>query len=437
MNMLSAGQDRGYDNLLTALQKNLEEASRNPSKVDIGEELRGESRDVLANFIEDLEQLKTRLLETPKQKFIKDWTGLDLENSARQISQDSRAAFLPFGAKGASFGLKVSRRFQTPHELPLTALANIGNELLATGSRDGSINLIQYFEGVIVNTLVGHTDAITTLGVFKCSELQEYDHKREGIPRRTSSTASKPLYLMSGSGGMDSSVKIWDPETGELVRNLEGHEQSVTAVADLGDECTVATAGLDGNIVIWNALKCEAIQLLERHERGISCLQMMRCGKRLAAGGNDGVVTIWGIQFKSSNRPKRAVQNLFFERSFEIGSPILSMNACSIDTRYLLVAFKGLVQVFDVESGDSVQEFPTNSLGEIILVENLHAEPFKEDFMLINPTSDDKLEQDGVMGTFPSIQLIQANDWHLKLARITPPSLSNYVNPTLTLYDVV
>src|SRR3989304_684981 len=66
--------------------------------------------------------------------------------------------------------------------------------------------------------------------------------------------------IVSGSG--DHSIKIWNAETGELIRTLLGHTNSVHSVCFSSDNKRIVSGSDDGNIKIWNAETGELIRIL-------------------------------------------------------------------------------------------------------------------------------------------------------------------------------
>ena len=74
---------------------------------------------------------------------------------------------------------------------------------------------------------------------------------------------------------------------------LEGHDDSVLAVAFLGDGKMLATGSKDKTVKLWNVAEKKEIATLKGHENKVQSLASTRDGKKLASGDSDGVVKVW------------------------------------------------------------------------------------------------------------------------------------------------
>jgi len=54
------------------------------------------------------------------------------------------------------------------------------------------------------------------------------------------------------SGSDDKKVFLWDIKSGKLLKKLEGHDDSVLAIACNPTKFQVASGGRDNNITLWN-----------------------------------------------------------------------------------------------------------------------------------------------------------------------------------------
>jgi len=89
-------------------------------------------------------------------------------------------------------------------------------------------------------------------------------------------------------------AQIWKLPTGELIRNLEGHSETITAVAISPNGKILATGSVDGTIRITNLQTRELIRVF----KGMGETRAMSFSgdsRTLAGGGTDGKIKIWQI----------------------------------------------------------------------------------------------------------------------------------------------
>ena len=63
----------------------------------------------------------------------------------------------------------------------------------------------------------------------------------------------------------DDTVKLWDPNSGQLLRSLEGHAGMVTAVAFDPTGRTLASASSDHTVKLWDPNSGQLLRSLEGH----------------------------------------------------------------------------------------------------------------------------------------------------------------------------
>ena len=69
--------------------------------------------------------------------------------------------------------------------------------------------------------------------------------------------------IASGSG--DNTIKIWNVETGEIIKTLTGHTFFVNSVSFSPDGSRIASGSNDRTIKIWNVETGEIIKTLTGH----------------------------------------------------------------------------------------------------------------------------------------------------------------------------
>jgi WD40 repeat protein len=91
------------------------------------------------------------------------------------------------------------------------------------------------------------------------------------------------------SADYDGTVRLWDVESGRLLRELPGKVGSVVAFSS--DGVTLATGGYYyQQIRLWNANTGEIVRELSQNARSLA---FSADGKRLVAAGHDGIVRLW------------------------------------------------------------------------------------------------------------------------------------------------
>ena len=101
------------------------------------------------------------------------------------------------------------------------------NDRIATGLESGNIITLDAITGVCTSILSGHAGVVTSLAFS---------------PDGTS--------LISGS--YDTTINLWDIQTGGVVKTFHGHTDSVLSVSISVDNTTIASGSQDNTICLWD-----------------------------------------------------------------------------------------------------------------------------------------------------------------------------------------
>ena len=107
-----------------------------------------------------------------------------------------------------------------------------------------------------------------------------------GHKARVDAVAFSPDGKVVASGGHDNLVKLWDVETGELLRTLTGHGSIVGAVVFSPDGQTLVSGDWDNDIKFWD-VSTGALKRTITAGHMVFALAMSPDGRLLAAGGNN------------------------------------------------------------------------------------------------------------------------------------------------------
>jgi len=90
-------------------------------------------------------------------------------------------------------------------------------------------------------------------------------------------------------------VHIWDVETGNCLRVLNGHKEPVTALAWCEDQRSVASGAFDRDVRLWDVASGECLRVLTGHRSYVRSVDFSPSRERLLSGPGDGVVRLWEL----------------------------------------------------------------------------------------------------------------------------------------------
>ena len=97
------------------------------------------------------------------------------------------------------------------------------------------------------------------------------------------------------TGGADKLLKLWDAETGTLLRTFEGHSQPIWTATFSPDGRLIASGSRDNTIILWDAQTGAQLDRLFGHRFRITDLAFGPDGRRLASSSFDNTVLLWQI----------------------------------------------------------------------------------------------------------------------------------------------
>ena len=149
-------------------------------------------------------------------------------------------------------------------------------------------------------------------------------------------------YLASGS--QDNKVIIWDANSGQRLKTLKGHYWNVSSVGWSPDGKYLASGGGDITIKIWDAKSGQRLKTLEGHSERVNSVCWSPDGKYLASGSNDKTVKIW-----DANSGQRL-------KTLEGHSDVVLSVCWSPDGKYLASGSNDkTVIIWDANSGQRLQ----------------------------------------------------------------------------------
>ncbi|PMD34464.1 WD40 repeat-like protein [Hyaloscypha variabilis F] len=97
------------------------------------------------------------------------------------------------------------------------------------------------------------------------------------------------------SAADDQTVKLWDAATGAALQTLKGHSGTVPAVAFSPDGKQLASGSADRTVRLWDTATGAVLQTLKGHSDWVLTVAFSLDGKQLASGSRDKTVRIWDV----------------------------------------------------------------------------------------------------------------------------------------------
>lgn len=145
---------------------------------------------------------------------------------------------------------------------------------------------------------------------------------QRGHGANISALAFSPDGKFLASASEDSTIKLWNPETGAEIRTLRGHSNIVTALALSADGSLIASASLDHTLRVWTAATGEIAAVLRGPQPSVYLLKITPDSQSLVtvetvASGS--IVRVWDIKtgrlIHLIKRDEAAVSQVFFSGS--------------------------------------------------------------------------------------------------------------------------
>jgi len=246
-------------------------------------------------------------------------------------------------------------------------------KLLASGSTDMTVRLWDVATGRSLQTLRGHTDLLggvafspdgkTLASASRDGSVRLWD-VATGQPRAgftfqtpfdqtlgarywTTGVAFSPDGKTLAVGAIDGIVRLLDPSTGQVQRELKGHTSWIVirGVVFSPDGKTLATASTDGTVRLWDPANGNEIATLDEHRFQILAISFSSDGKRLASSSDEeGLFFVWDIASKQTVEGRRVGQGLIASLAFSPDSKTIGA-----------VGFNGSVRLFPLDAQASVR----------------------------------------------------------------------------------
>ncbi|MDE5080739.1 MAG: protein kinase [Trichodesmium sp. St15_bin1_1] len=238
-------------------------------------------------------------------------------------------------------------------------------EMLASGSRDKTIEIWDMKKGKRWFTLTGHGDSVSSVAFSPNGEMlasgsrdktiEIWDMKKGkrwftliGHYDWVDTVAFSPDNQMLASGGRDKGIEIWNLQKAKRWFSLVGHQDRVYTVAFYKDGGMLASAGRDQTIKIWDLQKTKELFTIKGHSDWVRSLTLSPNGDVLVSGSRDGTIKLW--QVHGGELISTPIQNLKYGMS-DVLSVAFSPNGKIVAGGYR----NGIINLWDAITGELLE----------------------------------------------------------------------------------
>jgi WD40 repeat protein len=227
------------------------------------------------------------------------------------------------------------------------------NTIIAGGSEDGDIIILDAVAGNQTAIFSGHTGKVSSL-VF----------------------LSDGKSLVSGS--YDKSVRLWDMQTGGVVKTFSGHTSRISSISISADSATVASGSHDKSIRLWNIYTGKCYHVIKQEDT-VYCVKFSPTNPHHLLSICNGKIWQWdingnqvgsthdgydvafspdGAQFAMCNKTAVTVWN---SSSGEILAELHTNNPCnccfSPDCKLIAATDYNTIYIWDITNSEVVESF--------------------------------------------------------------------------------
>jgi WD40 repeat protein len=249
---------------------------------------------------------------------------------------------------------------------------------LITASYNHLVELWDLRSGQLTNTVFVNADTFETVvdePDGKCLQLNDWwavpVWDVEGFRTASADESVEPLMVLEGhtnrvdvlmlstdakkliTGSRDTTIKVWDLQSGECLQTLEGHSNRISALEFTPDQKRLVSGAEDKTLKVWDLGTGKCLTTLYGHGGAVGAIALTSSGKHVISASDDATVKVWDLT--------KHYPNVQLNRH---RARISALAVTPNDKKVISGSFDGGMKVWDFESHECLYTLEAHS-GEI------------------------------------------------------------------------
>ena len=233
---------------------------------------------------------------------------------------------------------------------------------------------------------------------WNCQHILAGHH---GLFAAIKSIAISPDLPMVATGSEDTTIRLWNINTGLVSRILAGHQKSVETIAFHPDRSGLLYSGdRAGVIKLWQVNLGTELISIDSKQGKVNCLAISPDGKLMISGGSDKTIKLWDLDSTET----RSIDYLATLKAHHLAVNNIAFNPIEGEVKFASVSSDRQVILWGMKSTSPLSIFTAHT-------QAVKAIAFSPEGMLLATAGDDGLIHIWGMDNFKLVRTISAHRW--------------------------